>query len=117
MTRFLSGVLAGEITSQHEAIAREVLRSKCIIGLLSDKTGKQSMLFGNINDKSTCNYVFTFTNDKAETMRRLETLFKIKANKAKESEECIEKLLYWVRKASISVNNKLTYNLNYISYF
>jgi len=68
MTRFLSGVLAGEITSQHEAIAREVLRSKCIIGLLSDKT---------------------------ETMRRLETLFKIKANKAKESEECIEKLLYW----------------------
>lgn len=28
-------------------------------------------------------------------MRRLELMFKIKANKAKESEECIEKLLYW----------------------
>jgi len=68
MTRFLSNTLSGELTPQHEAIAREVLRSKCIIGLIRDKT---------------------------ETMRRLELLFKIKAKKSKESEECLEKLLYW----------------------
>ena len=69
MTRFLSNALSGELTPEHEAIAKEVLRTKCIIGLLKDKT---------------------------ETMRRFEYLF---AHKAKERsqrrEECVEKLLFW----------------------
>ena len=69
MTRFLSNTLSGELTPQHEAIAKEVLRTKCIIGLLRDKT---------------------------ETMRRLEVFFNLKATeKSKRREECQEKLLYW----------------------
>ena len=38
MTRFLSNALSGELTPEHEAIAKEVLRTKCLIGLLRDKT-------------------------------------------------------------------------------
>lgn len=70
MTRFLSNTLSGELTPQHEAIAKEVLRTKCLIGLLRDKT---------------------------ETMRRLEVLFNLKAKekRSKRREECQEKLLYW----------------------
>ena len=37
MTRFLSNQLGGELTEDHEAIAREFLRRKCLIGLLSHK--------------------------------------------------------------------------------
>jgi len=70
MTRFLSNTLSGELTPQHEAIAKEILRTKCLIGLLRDKT---------------------------ETMRRLEVLFNLKAKekRSKRREECQEKLLYW----------------------
>lgn len=41
MTRFLSNQLSGELTQVHEAIAKEVLRQKCLVGLLSQKA--QSM--------------------------------------------------------------------------
>mmetsp|Transcript_53792 Transcript_53792/g.114279 ORF Transcript_53792/g.114279 Transcript_53792/m.114279 type:complete len:492 (-) Transcript_53792:27-1502(-) len=69
MTRFLSNTLSGELTPQHEAIAKEVLRTKCLVGLLREKT---------------------------ETMRRLEVLFNLKAKESsKRREECQEKLLYW----------------------
>lgn len=69
MTRFLSNTLSGELTPEHEAIAKEVLRTKCLIGLLQDKT---------------------------ETMRRLDILFNIRAiEKTQVREECQEKLLYW----------------------
>eukprot|EP01083_Nonionella_stella_P045150 121350_1 len=69
MTRFLSNTLSGELTPEHEAIAKEVLRTKCLVGLLRDKT---------------------------ETMRRLEVFFNLKANERNQRrEECEEKLLYW----------------------
>mmetsp|Transcript_28892 Transcript_28892/g.61005 ORF Transcript_28892/g.61005 Transcript_28892/m.61005 type:complete len:502 (+) Transcript_28892:132-1637(+) len=69
MTRFLSNALSGELTPQHEAIAKEVLRTKCIVGLIRDKT---------------------------ETMRRLEMFFNLKAiERSNRREECKEKLLYW----------------------
>jgi len=69
MTRFLSNTLSGELTPQHEAIAKEVLRTKCLIGLLRDKT---------------------------ETVRRLEVFFNMKAKeRTQRREECEEKLLYW----------------------
>jgi len=38
MTRFLSNQMGGELTEEHEAMAREFLRRKCVIGLLSYKT-------------------------------------------------------------------------------
>ena len=68
ITRFLSNTLSGELTPEHEAIAKEVLRTKCIIGLL---------------------------HEKAETMRRLEMLFDIKAVKSQRRYDCQEKLWYW----------------------
>lgn len=37
MTRFLSNQLGGELTQVHEGIAKEVLRRKCLVGLLSQK--------------------------------------------------------------------------------
>jgi len=37
VTRFLSNSLSGELTPQHEAVAREFLKKKCLIGLLSEK--------------------------------------------------------------------------------
>lgn len=68
MTRFLSNSLSGELTPEHEAIAKEVLRTKCIIGLLQEK---------------------------AESMRRLEMLFDVKAEKSQRRYDCQEKLWYW----------------------
>ena len=68
MTRFLSNSLSGELTPEHEAIAKEVLRTKCIIGLLQEK---------------------------AESLRRLEMLFDVKAEKSKRRYDCQEKLWYW----------------------
>lgn len=68
MTRFLSNSLSGELTPEHEAIAREVLRTKCIIGLLEEKV---------------------------ESMRRLEILFDVKAEKSQRRYDCQEKLWYW----------------------
>mmetsp|Transcript_11774 Transcript_11774/g.18067 ORF Transcript_11774/g.18067 Transcript_11774/m.18067 type:complete len:467 (-) Transcript_11774:87-1487(-) len=68
MTRFLSNSLSGELTPEHEAIAKEVLRTKCIIGLLQEK---------------------------AESMRRLEMLFDLKAEKSQRRYDCQEKLWYW----------------------
>lgn len=69
MTRFLSNTLSGELTPEHEAIAREVLRTKCIVGLLREKT---------------------------ETMRRLEVLFNHRTReRSQRTDECQEKLLYW----------------------
>ncbi|KAL3775881.1 hypothetical protein ACHAW5_003739 [Stephanodiscus triporus] len=70
MTRFLSNTLSGELTPAHEAIAKEVLRAKCLVGLLRDK---------------------------AETMRRLNIIFNTKSyvrNRRRE-EECQDKLLFW----------------------
>ncbi|KAL7486239.1 hypothetical protein ACHAW6_011858 [Cyclotella cf. meneghiniana] len=68
MTRFLSNTLAGQLRPEHEAIAKEVLRTKCIIGLLREKT---------------------------ESMRRLELFFHKKTERTQRREECTEKLLYW----------------------
>ena len=68
MTRFLSNSLSGELTPEHEAIAKEVLRTKCIIGLLQEKS---------------------------ESMRRFEMLFDVKAEKSQRRYECSEKLWYW----------------------
>ena len=71
MTRFLSNTLSGELTTEHEAIAKEVLRSKCLVGLL---------------------------HNKAETMRRLTIIFNTKSDVTysyRRSEECEEKILYW----------------------
>ena len=70
MTRFLSNTLSGELTPEHEAIAKEVLRGKCIVGLLRDK---------------------------AETMRRLDIIFSMKSDirDHRREEECQEKLLFW----------------------
>lgn len=69
MTRFLSNSLSGELTPEHEAIAKEVLRTKCIVGLL---------------------------HDKSETWRRLEMLFDLHTTEQPQRrDECEEKLLYW----------------------
>ncbi|KAL7530259.1 hypothetical protein ACHAWF_003304 [Thalassiosira exigua] len=71
MTRFLSNALSGELTPEHEATAKDVLRTKCIVGLLHDKT---------------------------ETMRRLEVLFDRGGRsvpRSRRRDECQEKLLYW----------------------
>lgn len=38
MVRFLSNELEGDLTEAHLAIAKEVLRQKCLIGLLEQKT-------------------------------------------------------------------------------
>lgn len=38
MTRFLTNKLGGEITSDDEALAKEILRTKVLVGLLSKKT-------------------------------------------------------------------------------
>lgn len=70
MTRFLSNTLSGELTPEHEAIAKEVLRAKCLVGMLRDK---------------------------AETMRRLNIIFNTKSDvrDRRREEECQEKLLFW----------------------
>ena len=69
MTRFLSNTLSGELNDEQVAIAKEVLRTKCLIGLLRDKT---------------------------ETMRRLDVFFNLRAiEHTQRREECQEKLLYW----------------------
>jgi hypothetical protein len=69
MTRFLSNTLSGELTPEHEAIAKEVLRAKCLVGMLRDK---------------------------AETMRRLNIIFNTKSDvrDRRREEECQEKLLF-----------------------
>ena len=61
MTRFLSNTLAGKLLPEHEAMAKEVLRTKCIIGLLSEKT---------------------------ESLRRLELFFNTKAERSKRRDDC-----------------------------
>ena len=68
MTRFLSNTLSGQLTPEHEAIAKEVLRTKCLIGLLRDKT---------------------------ESMRRLGAFLNIKSDRSHIRIDCQEKLLYW----------------------
>jgi hypothetical protein len=61
MTRFLSNTLAGKLLPEHEAIAKEVLRTKCIVGLLSEKT---------------------------ESMRRFELFFNTKAERSQRRDDC-----------------------------
>lgn len=61
LTRFLSNKLAGKLTPEHEAIAKEVLRTKCIIGLLSEKT---------------------------ESIRRLELFFSTKVERSQRRDDC-----------------------------
>jgi hypothetical protein len=39
MVRFLSNELVGDLTPRHLDIAKEVLRRKCLVGLLEEKTG------------------------------------------------------------------------------
>ena len=68
LTRFLSNTLSGPLRPENEAVAKEVLRTKVIIGLLCEKT---------------------------ESMRRLETLFNMKSSRSRIRDECQEKLLYW----------------------
>ena len=67
MTRFLSNKMSGEITLEHEAIAREILRRKILIGLLKHKN---------------------------ESMRRFELYFGWVTNGAK-NEECRERIVNW----------------------
>lgn len=38
MARFLTNRMIGEVTPQDEAIAKEVLRTKVLVGMLSNKT-------------------------------------------------------------------------------
>ncbi len=70
MTRFLSNTLSGELTPEHEAIANEVLRAKCLVGMLRDKV---------------------------ETMRRLNIILNMKSDVRDHQrlDECQEKLLFW----------------------
>ena len=69
MTRFLSNTLSGELAPEHEAVAKEVLRTKCVIGLLRDKM---------------------------ETMRRLSVLFAARGPaRTQRTDKCQERLLYW----------------------
>lgn len=67
MTRFLSNKMGGELTPDDEAIAKEVLRTRCIVGLLSKKD---------------------------ESLRRFVSYFDWE-NTASRSLECQEKLLSW----------------------
>jgi len=46
MTRFLTGKMGGELTPDDEALAREVLRTKTIVGLLSKKGRKYEAVQG-----------------------------------------------------------------------
>jgi hypothetical protein len=39
MVRFLSNELVGDLTTRHLDIAKEVLRRKCLVGLLEGKSG------------------------------------------------------------------------------
>jgi hypothetical protein len=69
MTRFLSNTIAGQLRPEHEAIAKEVLRTKCIIGLLSDKT---------------------------ESMRRLEMFFNSKTEQSQRRDDCTGETIVFV---------------------
>lgn len=69
MTRFLTNKLGGELTPDDEATAKEVLRTKCLVGLLSRK---------------------------AESMRRFKAYFDWKPlDTSQENLECEEKHLHW----------------------
>jgi hypothetical protein len=67
MTRFLTNKMGGELSPEDEAMAKEVLRTKCLVGLLSKKT---------------------------ESMRRFKTYFQWNNNKH-ENQDCEDKLLHW----------------------
>ena len=67
MVRFMSNALNGELTADHEAIAKEVLRRKCLIGILGRK---------------------------AESLRRFEQFFGWRITGEK-MEACHERLLIW----------------------
>jgi hypothetical protein len=58
------------LTPRHEAIAKEVLRAKCLVGLLRDK---------------------------AETIRRFNIIFNMKSDfrDGRRETECEEKILFW----------------------
>jgi len=69
LTRFLTGTYSGKLGPEHEAVAKEVLRTKCLVGLLKEKT---------------------------ETMRRFSYLFdNLVIERSQRSADCHEKLLYW----------------------
>lgn len=69
LTRFLTATYSGKLGPEHEAVAKEVLRTKCLVGLLKEKT---------------------------ETMRRFSYLFdNLMIERSQRSAECTEKLLYW----------------------
>ncbi len=71
MTRFLTGKMGGELTPDDEALAKEILRTKSLVGLLSKK---------------------------AESMRRFKQYFNWKSNYDNDKmfgQECEDKLLHW----------------------
>uniref|UniRef100_A0A7S4MGW3 Sulfotransferase domain-containing protein n=1 Tax=Odontella aurita TaxID=265563 RepID=A0A7S4MGW3_9STRA len=70
MVRFLSNELERDLTTKHLAVAKEVLRQKCLVGLLTDK---------------------------GETFMRLERYFGWAARRESDpsSKECQERLLHW----------------------
>ena len=68
MTRFLTNKLGGQLTPDDEATAKEVLRTKCLVGLLNRKT---------------------------ESMQRFKTYFGWKTLDNDESRDCEEKQLHW----------------------
>lgn len=67
VTRFLSNELRGDLTMEHLELAKEVLRKKCIIGLLDEKS---------------------------ETWSRLEQFFGWKFYTGKDR-ECYDRMLNW----------------------
>jgi len=69
MTRFLTNKMGGELTADDEALAKEILKTKCLVGLLSKKT---------------------------ESMRRFKLYYGWKAQDHDGSnEDCEDKLFHW----------------------
>ena len=68
LTRFLTNKLGGQLTPDDEATAKEILRTKCLVGLLNRKT---------------------------ESMQRFKTYFGWKTLDNDQSRDCEEKHLHW----------------------
>ena len=69
MTRFLTNKMGGELTPEDEAMAKEILRTKCLVGLLSEKT---------------------------ESMRRFQEYFGWREKyENHQNQDCQDKLLQW----------------------
>jgi len=65
MTRFLSGDLNGQVTNDHLSIAKEVLRRKCLVGLLEHKeeTFRRFYKYLHLDDPSFLTSFSSMTTD------------------------------------------------------